>query len=704
VSGRPGRFLVAPAVLVALAAGASATGTQAPPVPRGAELAALATSPARSLLSSQRVYFVMTDRFENGDPSNDRGGKTGDFAVTGYAPTETGAFHGGDLAGLTARLDYIRDLGATAIWLTPPFVQRTTQGATAGYHGYWGVDFTRVDPHFGTNDTFRAFVNAAHADGLRVILDVVVNHTGDVISYAGAGVAGAAYVEQATRPYRDTHGRPFDPTRYAGKATFPPLYPDRRSFPYQPVVRSADRSVKQPAWLNDVRNYHNRGDSTLQGESLRFGDFYGLDDLFTERPEVVHGLVDLYAGWVKTYRLDGFRLDTARHVDDRFLRAFVPAMLRAGREAGVSDFMFFGEVFDTSSTSTYVRKGLLPSVLDFSFQQAVVPYAAGGRAAGLAALFDQDDLYTTARSSAYDLVTFLGNHDLGRVGYFLTQGAEVPALAADLLAHDVLFLTRGAPAVYYGDEVGMTGTDDGKDRNARQDMFATRVPLWQSESRIGAPAVGTGPSFDLTHQIAARIAALSRLVQQNPALRNGAQITRLASGPVFAASRIDLVARREYVVVFNSSGQNRTVLIQTSTPASPFTNVWPGEGGGSESDEAGRVRVTIAPRSTLVLRAGMDLPDAPRPTVRLRTPVLDRLLGAFRLRADTSGRDPAAVTFLYRREGSTRWTRLGTDDAAPFRVYLDSGRVPPQGGWVTVAIRSSSGAVAVAPPQRVARS
>jgi glycosidase len=609
VEARPARFLVAPAIVLAFVVGGSAAETRAPPAPTGSELVALAIPPPRALLSSQRVYFVMTDRFENGDPANDRGGKAGGFAATGYDPAGTGGFHGGDLSGLTARLDYVRGLGATAVWVTPPFVQRTTQGATAGYHGYWGVDFTRVDPHLGTNDDFRAFVDAAHARGLRVILDVVVNHTGDVISYAGAGAAGAPYVEQKSRPYRDTRGRAFDPARYAGKPTFPALYADRRSFPYRPVVKPADHALKQPPWLNDVRNYHNRGDSTFQGESVRFGDFFGLDDLFTERPQVARGLVDLYAGWVKAYRLDGFRLDTARHVDDRFLRAFVPAMLRAAKEAGVPDFMFLGEVFDTSATSTYVRRGVLPSVIDFSFQQVVVPYASGvGGADALASHFDQDDLYTTARTGAYDLVTFLGNHDIGRVGYFLTRGGGAPPLAADLLAHDVLFLTRGAPVVYYGDEVGMTGGDDGKDRNARQDMFPTKVRAWQREARVGAPAVETRSSFDLSHPVAARIAALSRLLERHPALRNGAQITRLARGPVFVTSRIDADARREYVVVFNNTAQPRTVAIPTSSPATAFARLWPDEGDGPQSNAAGLVRATVGPRAALVLRSGKDFP------------------------------------------------------------------------------------------------
>lgn len=137
----------------------------------------------RSSLSAQRIYFVMTDRFANADPGNDRGGRTGAAGVTGFDPRDTGFFHGGDLSGLRARLGYVKRLGMSAIWVTPPVTQRTVQGTSAGYHGYWGTDFTNVDPHLGTNDDFRRLVERAHALGLKVFLDVVVNHTGDVVAY-----------------------------------------------------------------------------------------------------------------------------------------------------------------------------------------------------------------------------------------------------------------------------------------------------------------------------------------------------------------------------------------------------------------------------------------------------------------------------------------------------------------------------------------
>src|ERR1700756_5505753 len=133
------------------------------------------------------IYFVMPDRFENGDPSNDRGGLAGDRLATGFDPTDTGFYHGGDLKGLTAKLGYLQGLGVTAVWLTPIFKNKAVQGPpgheSAGYHGYWITDFTRVDPHFGSEQDLEALTVAAHRRGMKVYLDIIANHTADVIRY-----------------------------------------------------------------------------------------------------------------------------------------------------------------------------------------------------------------------------------------------------------------------------------------------------------------------------------------------------------------------------------------------------------------------------------------------------------------------------------------------------------------------------------------
>src|SRR3546814_605956 len=151
------------------------------------------------------VYFLLPDRFENGEPANDKGGLEGDRLATGYDPAAKGFFHGGDLKGVIRRLDYIQSLGATAIWLSPVFRNKVVQGPkgqeSAGYHGYWVTDFTQVDPHLGTNADFKALVDAAHARGMKVYMDILINHTADVIEMAECDVYDCPYRSRAASPY-----------------------------------------------------------------------------------------------------------------------------------------------------------------------------------------------------------------------------------------------------------------------------------------------------------------------------------------------------------------------------------------------------------------------------------------------------------------------------------------------------------------------
>jgi len=176
--------------------------------------------------------------------------------VHGFLPSDKGYYHGGDLAGLTARLPYLDN-----------------------------IDYSQIDPHFGTNSEMIAFVNAAHALGIEVFFDIVANHTGDVISYAEGT---DTYISKADEPYLDASGQPFDDRDYAGTGTFPELDADI-SFPYTSEVAPRDENVKYPDWLNNPINYHNRGNSTFVGENSLYGDFFGLDDLFTEHPVVQDG-------------------------------------------------------------------------------------------------------------------------------------------------------------------------------------------------------------------------------------------------------------------------------------------------------------------------------------------------------------------------------------------------------------------------------
>ena len=196
---------------------------------------------SRGDLASDSIYFVMTDRFENGKSQNDEAYVGGGIFKSGFDPSSISYWHGGDFVGLTSRLPYIKNLGFTSIWITPPVVNAAIQGDSGGYHGYWGIDFTTIDPHLGTEAEFKNFVTKAHELGMKVIVDIVVNHTADIISSA---VGMYTYRDTTDFPYKTSSGKTFDVTKFAGKSNFPQLNP-KVSFPYPPLVSTYNKNNKK---------------------------------------------------------------------------------------------------------------------------------------------------------------------------------------------------------------------------------------------------------------------------------------------------------------------------------------------------------------------------------------------------------------------------------------------------------------------------
>jgi len=693
------RFGSATALAVALvtivAVAASGAGP-APPV--GAELEALSQPPSFSSLASQRIYFVLPDRYRNGEPANDKGGLSGNSRQTGFEPADPGFWHGGDLKGLTGNctdtktgLARIKSLGFTAIWVTPVVKNQVYQGTTAGYHGYWGLDFTTVDPHLGTDQDFTSFVDCAHSLGLKVYLDVVVNHTGDTISLSTTG-----FVPPSQVPYRDCHGKKFNPARYVTRK-FP--CQNAKHMPNNPYVLPPLRHVKSPAWLNDVTNYHDRGNidfSSCSAECLEQGDFFGLDDLFTEKPVVMNGLAQIYGNWITKYHVDGFRVDTARHVNAAFFRLWVPKILASARSAGITDFPIFGEVFSTDDlyVSQFVRDRGLPFALDFPFQDAAAGFASGSTNAGaLRDRLDDDDYFRTPNGIEPTPPTFLGNHDMGRAAFQIEQkggGTGDTLLKRVLLGYDLLYLLRGAPVVYYGDEVGMIGT--GGDQQARQDMFPTQVQDWQTQDRVGSPPIGTGSSFDVTdNPIEEHLKTLAKLRDDYPALSTGPSIVRYASGKVLVVSRFDLHDAREYVAAFNAGTTSATVTFPVSTSLVGFRPVFGGVAGSSIEYQW---KLTLAPMSSQLVRAESPLtlvPPTP-PTLRVSG---DDLTSMWRVSAAVRGLLPVSVAFAVKRR-SGGWTRLDVDDSQPYRAFLDPAKFKKNEKVQLVAVvRSLDGKTAV---------
>lgn len=573
-----------------------------------------AASPSASADYRQRlpqdevIYFVLPDRFENGDPKNDRGGLKGDRLKTGFDPSAKGYFQGGDLKGLTQKLDYIQGLGVTAIWFAPIFKNKVVQGPkgdeSAGYHGYWVTDFTRPDPHFGSSQEFKAFVDAAHARGMKVYMDIITNHTADVIQYKECVDTYCHYRSKGDYPYWSEAGtgKPINPTFMGDKVMTRENFASltNPNYAYTPFVAPAEKTVKIPAWLNDVRYYHNRGNSTFKNEDSTYGDFSGLDDLMTEDPRVVDGFIEIYGDWIERTKIDGFRIDTAKHVNPEFWQRFAPAMLARAKANGIPNFHIFGEVYDESMEpgllAMHTRRDKLPAALDFSFQQAVKRTVAGTAGTDVfARVFSQDVLFEGGDEGAMLLPVFLGNHDMGRIGHFIEKGlpgiGEEEKLARVKLAHALMMFARGAAVIYYGDEQGFTG--DGGDQLARESLFASKTALYNDNDLIGSDRTTAVENFNTGHPLYRAIADMAKVRADNEGLRRGKLIMRgFGDKPGLVAwSRIGADGV-EYIFAANTSAQSITANVEVDRESGTAWHTLIGQCSGAES-KTGQLKLTV---------------------------------------------------------------------------------------------------------------
>ncbi len=585
----------------------------------------LALAPAPTTLAEVRarpaedeiVYFLLPDRFENGDPGNDRGGLQGDRLKTGYDPTHKGFYHGGDLKGLIARLDYIQGMGATAIWVGPIFKNKPVQGGkgeeSAGYHGYWITDFTTVDPHLGSDADFKALVEAAHARGIKVYMDIIVNHTADVIAYRECTDRPCTYRSRADYPYQRRGGP-------GGVAINPGFTGDQvmtadnfarltdMTFAYTPFIPKGEEAVKVPAWLNDPRYYHNRGNTTFTNESSTMGDFVGLDDLMTENPRVIEGMIDIFGGWIDRFGIDGFRIDTAKHVNPEFWQAFVPAMEARAKAKGIPNFHMFGEVssdaLDAAVTAEHTRVDKLPTNIDFPFRNTVVATVAGTRGTdAFEGLFDSDALYEGGFATARRSPTFVGNHDNGRLAFYVRQAfpnaRDDEVLKRVVLGHAMMLTLRGVPTVYSGDEQGFVG--DGIDQAARQTLFPSKVASYLDDKLVGTDSTHSVANFNADHPIYRTIATLAKLRAAEPALRRGGQKLR-TRGPkpgLLAVSRI--LNGREVLLAFNTSTAPVEANVEVEAGSLAFATL--AGSCAAKASAPGSVRVTLPPLSYAVCGA-----------------------------------------------------------------------------------------------------
>ncbi len=324
----------------------------------------------------------------------------------------------------------IKDLGFNAIWITPVVVNQISQGDSGGYHGYWGIDFTTVDPHLGTEQDFADFVD----------LCAQPRHEGDPRRrrqpHRRRRPARERLDVLRASPYRDCHGKVFDPATYVGKSTFPCLSAEQDAEDPVHVPGPGQREeagvAERPHELPRPRR---RRLLLVQPAVLRAGRrLRARRPLHREARRRATGSSQIYADWITKYKLDGFRVDTARHVNAGFWRLWVPKMIAAAKSVGVNglpDLRRGARSPTRSQQSTYVRDRGLPSVLDFPFQDAATRLRVGRIERARGARTACRTTTTTALPDGADPTppTFLGNHDMGRAAYEIAHAGRRPHAA-----------------------------------------------------------------------------------------------------------------------------------------------------------------------------------------------------------------------------------------------------------------------------------
>ncbi|WP_240700941.1 alpha-amylase family glycosyl hydrolase [Pseudoalteromonas phenolica] len=500
-------------------------------------------------------YFVLPDRFYNGDPSNDMGAAEHDTKRTlsrgGLDVTHKGMYHGGDLAGLTKKLPYLDNMGITAIWLTPVLRNRAMQADTSGYHGYWILDFTEIDPHWGSNAELKNFIDQAHERNIKVYFDIITNHTADVIKYEQChGKDGLGWLAEGDRcQFKDSNT------------------PENER--YKPLLPKGEEAVKVPAWLNDIDLYNNQGDSHWSGESSIKGDFAGLDDVDTTQQKVVDGMIDIYKNLITEFKPDGFRIDTVKHVDMSFWDQFSPALMEHAASLGINNFMMYGEAysFEPELLSTFLTEGKMPSVLDFALQGSIEAVVVNQKGTSeLTKLFAKDHLYKHEDGfNANHLVSFTGNHDMGRIAYRLKSSefnySESEMVERTLLAHALMYFSRGVPVIYYGDEQGFVG--DGGDQDSRQNMMPSLVETYNDDDLLATDKTTADDNFDTSHLFYQRFAEYAELYQAHIALRQGEQSILFSQDEpgLFAIKRAyqGEQGKQNLAVIFNTSTKSQSI-------------------------------------------------------------------------------------------------------------------------------------------------
>lgn len=541
------------------------------------------------------LYFLLVDRFSDGNESarpllqRAMAASTRGSGWSWERWFESGAkrFQGGTIRGVTSKLDYLANLGVTAIWLSPVFKQRTHLDT---YHGYGVQDFLDIDPRFGTREDLVELVAKAHEKGIRVILDIIFNHSGRNWDYDPAAPGGPH------QPFytgaRHAFGSWLDAS---GQAT--------------DDIASRDDGV-WPAELQAEEAYTRAGKANL-GESdftnplaeHKRGDFEDLRDFDLDAQGVITHLAWCYKYWIALTDCDGFRIDTVKHVSRDHARNFCGTIKEFAANLGKERFLLIGEIAGGDDVARYYLDALdrnLDAALDIGGMRETLVGVAQGLVPPREYFrnFDPNDVHVplgSHRNLGGRHVSIVNDHD-HVFGAKLRIAANAPNLIQPAAAVGLQLFTLGIPCIYYGTEQAFAGPEaaerqwlpnwGGHDVYLREAMFGPEHPRASGSAGLqsaDAALPGFGPfgtagrhAFDPGHEVYRRIAAMARLRRDFPVLRHGRQYQRETSflgspflfhggGEILAWSRI--LDDEEAVVVVNTHGVERrsaNVLVDAS--------------------------------------------------------------------------------------------------------------------------------------------
>ena len=410
------------------------------------------------------MYFVLTDRFADGNPNNNGQG----FGE--YDTTDENMFHGGDFSGLKAQLPYLKKLGITSLWLSPPVMNAvwSRDSAITGYHGYWASHFMKTDPHLGSLQEYQELVKTLQSEGIKVVQDVVTNHTGDYFSYQGTF--------NPLKPEQNFHSR--------GR-------PLQKPFDQNDVRVSKDRHAGIYHFTPSIQDYNN------PDQKLRW-QMSDLDDLNTENPEVISALKKSFRFWMDSAGIDGIRFDTPLYVDHPFWHSFLhdssagdPGLKKHALVTGKPHFFTFGETWVHSNpykadgekkAQNYLGSKQHPEmdgILHFPMQQSIHRVFAGGAPPSelVYRLAVEDSLFP----SPWQRLHFIDNHDMPRFRASASEEATRQALA-------FIMTIPGIPVLYYGTEQGLTSTRanlfNQLDSNSQDFKFTRQLISLRKSSKV----------------------------------------------------------------------------------------------------------------------------------------------------------------------------------------------------------------------------